>query len=80
MSGIGMDDVLRMHGGSGFGPFKAALADVLVSKLGPIAAETRRLLADTGQIEAVLRAGAARANSLAGPIVKEAERIVGFLA
>jgi tryptophanyl-tRNA synthetase len=80
MSGTGMEDVLRVHGGRGFGPFKAALADVLVSKLGPIAAETRRLLADTGQIEAVLRVGAARANSLAEPIVKEAERIVGFLA
>src|SRR5581483_1985412 len=37
--------VLREHGGKGFGVFKAALADLLVEKLAPIAAETRRLLA-----------------------------------
>jgi tryptophanyl-tRNA synthetase len=80
MSGTGMDDVLRLHGGNGFGPFKAALADVLVSKLGPIAGETRRLLADPAQVEAILRGGAMRAHALAEPIVKEAERIVGFLA
>jgi tryptophanyl-tRNA synthetase len=80
MSGTGMDDVLRVHGGSGFGPFKAALAEVLVSRLGPIAAETRRLLADETHVAGVLRTGAARAHALAEPIVKEAERIVGFIA
>src|SRR4051812_23778505 len=38
--------VLREHGGKGFGAFKDSLAEVLVSKLSPIAAETSRLLAD----------------------------------
>src|SRR5689334_5090663 len=35
--------VLRAHGGKGFGDFKKSLADLLVAKLSPIAAETRRL-------------------------------------
>ena len=71
--------VLREHGGKGFGDFKKALTDLLVAKLGPIADETRRLLADPGTIETILRDGARRAEALATPIVEEAERLVGFL-
>jgi tryptophanyl-tRNA synthetase len=71
--------VLARFGAGNFGPFKEALAELMVSKLAPIAAETRRLLADETHVAAVLREGAARANALAEPIVKEAERIVGFL-
>ena len=51
----------------------------MVEKLGPIAAETRRLLAEPGHIDRILFAGAARAEALANPIVAEAERLVGFL-
>ena len=71
--------VLREHGGKGFGEFKKALTDLLVSKLGPIADQTRRLLADPGTIESILRDGARRAEVLATPIVEEAERLVGYL-
>ena len=80
MAGTGVQAVLAEHGGRGFGPFKEALAGLLVDRLAPVAAETRRLLADTAHLEQVLREGAARANALAEPIVKEAERNVGFLA
>jgi tryptophanyl-tRNA synthetase len=71
--------VLRDHGGKGFGVFKENLATVVVDKLAPIAAETRRLLADPATVDAVLRDGAARASAIADPIVAEAERLVGFL-
>ena len=71
--------VLREHGGKGFGDFKKALTELVVSKLAPIADETNRLLADPGTIEAMLRDGARRAEALATPIVEEAERLVGFL-
>jgi len=71
--------VLREHGGKGFGAFKETLAAVVVDKLAPIASETRRLLADPGTVDAVLRDGAARAAAIANPIVDEAERLVGFL-
>ncbi|WP_287787296.1 tryptophan--tRNA ligase [Acidiphilium sp.] len=72
--------VLAEHGGKGFGAFKEALASLMIAHLAPIAAETSRLLADPGAIEAVLRAGAERAAAIADPIVAEAERLVGFLA
>ena len=71
--------VLRQHGGKGFGAFREALAETVVAKLAPIAAETRRLLADPGSVDRVLRDGANRAAALAEPIVAEAERLVGFL-
>jgi len=71
--------VLAEHGNKGFGPFKEALAELLIAKLSPIAAETRRLLADPGQIEAELRRGAVKAAEIADPIVTEAEKLVGLL-
>jgi tryptophanyl-tRNA synthetase len=72
-------DVLREHGGKGFGLFKDALTALLVETVGPIASETNRLLADPAEIDAVLRAGAGRAAAIANPIVAEAERLVGLL-
>jgi tryptophanyl-tRNA synthetase len=79
LEGSDAASVLARFGGGNFGPFKEALAELMVAKLAPIAAETRRLLADEAYIAAVLREGATQANALAEPIVKEAERIVGFL-
>jgi tryptophanyl-tRNA synthetase len=73
------DGVLREHGGKGFAAFKQDLTALLVDKLSPIAAETRRLVADPGAVDAVLRDGACRAEALALPVVEEAERLVGFL-
>jgi tryptophanyl-tRNA synthetase len=71
--------VLREHGGKGFGAFKEALAALTVDKLAPIAAETRRLLADPVGIDHTLAEGARRAAAIADPIVDQAERLVGLL-
>ncbi len=71
--------VLREHGGQGFGPFKTALADLLVDKLAPIALETNRRLSDPGALVDLLQSGAERAAAIAEPIVSEAERLVGFV-
>ena len=71
--------VLRDHGGQGFGTFKEALTALLVEKVTPIGAETKRLLDDRDALDGILRDGAARAAALADPIVAEAERLVGFL-
>ncbi len=71
--------VLRDHGGKGFGPFKESLAELVVDKLAPIAAETRRWLADPAALDHRLAEGAERAATIADPIVAEAERLVGFL-
>jgi tryptophanyl-tRNA synthetase len=71
--------VLQEHAGRGFGPFKQALTDLLVAHLAPIASETSRLLGDEEALVDVLRSGAERAAALADPIIREAERLVGFV-
>src|ERR1041385_306211 len=54
-------DVLKQHGGAQFSVFKPALSDLAVTKLAPIAAEMKRLVADPASIDAVLADGAGRA-------------------
>jgi len=71
--------VLSEFGGQGFGPFKAALIELLVERLSPVASETRRRLADVGSILRILQTGAERAATISEPIVAEALRIVGFV-
>jgi len=73
------EDVLRDHGGSQFSGFKAALVDVAVTKLAPIAGEMRRLMADPGHIDAVLADGSGRARVLAAQTMDAVKDIVGFV-
>lgn len=72
-------DILVRFEGSGFGPFKEALAEALIAHVGPIGDRTREYLADPAEIDRILQAGARKAEAIAEPIVAEAERIVGFL-
>jgi len=74
-----VDTVLRDFGGRGFGDFKPALAELAVAKLSPMGQEMRRLLANPGDIDAVLDDGAARAEAIAAPIIEQVNEIVGFL-
>jgi tryptophanyl-tRNA synthetase len=78
LSGDSVPALLGRFGGGGFGAFKESLAALLVAHLSPITAETARLLADQAHLDQVLHAGAARANAVAEPIVREAERLVGL--
>ena len=78
LSGKAPADVLAEFGGQGFGVFKPALADLVVEKISPIGDELRRLEADPGYLQGVLRAGAQKAASVADPIVKEVKEIAGF--
>jgi tryptophanyl-tRNA synthetase len=71
--------VLAEFGGAQFSGFKKQLADVAVAKISPVNAEMRRLLADPAEIDRILANGAERARAIAGPVVREAKDIVGFL-
>jgi len=73
-----VDDVLAEYGGKGFGVFKPALAEVLAAKLSPIAAEMRRLTADTAALDAILKDGAEKARAVAQPIMAEVRDVVGL--
>ncbi|MGQ0531830.1 MAG: tryptophan--tRNA ligase [Caulobacteraceae bacterium] len=73
-----VEDVLAEFGGKGFGVFKPTLAETLAAKLAPIAAEMRRLNADPGAIDAILRDGAEKARAIAQPIMAEVRDVVGL--
>jgi tryptophanyl-tRNA synthetase len=78
MAGVPAADVLKEFGGKGFGQFKPALAELLASKLAPVAGEMRRLMNDPAGLDDVLRQGAARAEAIAAPIMENVRKIVGF--
>jgi tryptophanyl-tRNA synthetase len=71
--------VLKEFSGRPFSDFKPALADLAVARLAPIAGEMRRIAADPGYVDAVLRDGGARAGALAEATMKDVRAIVGFL-
>jgi tryptophanyl-tRNA synthetase len=71
--------VLKDYGGAQFSGFKKALAEVAVSRVGPVNAEMTRLLADPAEIDRILADGAARARAIARPIVDQVKDVVGFL-
>src|SRR5690242_18814543 len=71
--------VLREFGGGPFSRFKAALVDLAVAKLGPVAAEMKRLVADRAYIDGVLAQGAARAQTIAADTMKAVKDVVGFV-
>jgi tryptophanyl-tRNA synthetase len=80
LAGMTSAGVLAEFGGKGFAEFKGALVDRAVAAIGPITAEMRRLKADPGHVDAVLAGGAARAEALAEPVLREVHEVVGFLA
>jgi tryptophanyl-tRNA synthetase len=71
--------VLVDHGGAQFSKFKEALVDLAVTKLTPMAAEMRRLLADAAEIDRTLHEGAKRASAIAAPNMADVRRLVGFV-
>jgi tryptophanyl-tRNA synthetase len=79
LAGASVAEVLKQFGGGQFSAFKTALGDLAVAKLSPITVEMNRLLGDQAYIEGVLADGAARAQAIAAPIMRDVKKIVGFL-
>ncbi len=80
LADVAKADVLREFGGANFSSFKGALVDLAVAKLGPVGAEMRRLQADPGYIDAVLREGSVKARLIAAENMKAVKQIVGFIS
>ncbi|QDZ02199.1 tryptophan--tRNA ligase [Nitratireductor mangrovi] len=72
-------DVIRDFGGRQFSEFKPALAELAVEKMAPIAAEMRRIMADPGYVDGVLRDGGERAGALAEETMTSVRDIIGLL-
>lgn len=79
LEGSSVDTVLSQFGGQGFGAFKPALGELLVSKLAPIAERFNALRHDTAAIDAALQKGAAKARALAEPTLDRTYQALGLL-
>src|SRR5262249_14775709 len=75
----GKAEVLKEFGGAQFSAFKARLIDLLVAKLAPIGAETKRLMQDQAYVDAILAEGSTKAQALAAPTMRAVKDIVGFV-
>lgn len=78
MAGMSVEAVLAQFAGQGFGAFKPALGELLVTQLAPIAERFNRLRQDRGAIDAELRKGADKAAILARPTLERAYAALGL--
>lgn len=78
MSGLSLDDITAKYEGIGYGQFKKDLVEVLYEGLAPIRDRYHEIL-DSGEIEAILKAGAQRANEVANEVLNRVKDKVGFV-
>ncbi|XP_007255668.3 tryptophan--tRNA ligase, mitochondrial [Astyanax mexicanus] len=78
VSGLTVEDVLIQARGLDTGKYKNLVSEAVVQRLQPIRLEIQRLRADRGHLLSVLAEGAAKARSLAAPVMTEVRKRVGF--
>ena len=79
MSGQSVAQILAEFGGKGFGAFKPALGELLVEKLAPINDRFIALRQDRAALDAILRAGGAKAREAAAPTLAAAYDAMGLV-
>jgi tryptophanyl-tRNA synthetase len=79
LSGLSHEAALVRFASRNFSEFKDALSELAIEVLGRIGGEMRRLMADPGYIDRILRRGAERARAIADPVLREAQEISGLL-
>ena len=78
-SGQSITDAEKTFEGKGYGIFKDAVADAVISVLAPIQEEQKRLLADKAYLEGVLKQGAEQAEAIARKTLAKVYRKVGLI-
>jgi tryptophanyl-tRNA synthetase len=79
VTGESVEQVLARFTGQGFGAFKPALADVLVSLIAPIRERLGELRANGDELDRILKDGADRAAEIGNPVLARAKRAVGLI-
>jgi tryptophanyl-tRNA synthetase len=79
LSNLSMEQAVARFAGRNFSDFKQQLAELAAEVLGKIGGEMRRLVADPGYIDGVLRRGSERATAIAAPHLRQVFDIMGLL-
>lgn len=78
MTGKTMADIEKEFDGQGYGTFKTAVAESVITALKPVQDEYNRILADKAYLESTLKDGAQKAQYVANKLVNKVYRKVGF--
>jgi tryptophanyl-tRNA synthetase len=79
VTGTDIDKLVEGYAGRGYGDLKADTADAVVEFVTPIKARVDELLADQAELEAVLGAGAKRADEVSATTLRRVYDRLGFL-
>jgi tryptophanyl-tRNA synthetase len=77
LEGKSIPELEEMYHGKGYGEFKADLAGVVVNALAPIQEKYYQLI-DSSELDDILDEGAAKANRVAGKMLKKMENAMGL--
>ncbi len=77
LGGKTIPEIEEMYVGKGYGDFKADLAEVVVNALKPIQDKYHQLI-DSSELDDILDEGAAKANKVAGKMLKKMENAMGL--
>jgi tryptophanyl-tRNA synthetase len=77
-SGEQPEAIEQRYEGSGYGPFKAAVADAVIELLAPIRTRYQQLRAESGELERLLAEGASGARETAEPTLAAMYERMGF--
>ena len=73
-----VDEVVKEFDGKGYGDFKMAVGEAVVSVLKPLQDEVARLEKDKGYIDSIIKNNAEKANYYATKTLRKVQRTVGF--
>jgi tryptophanyl-tRNA synthetase len=76
--GSSEEEIEREFDGSGYGDFKAAVAEAVVDFLAPVRERYEELRPDEAALESALNAGAEKARELAAPTLAEVRSAIGL--
>jgi tryptophanyl-tRNA synthetase len=78
-TGKSIEEAEREFDGRGYGEFKLAVGQVCAESLAPVVAEYRRILADKGYLEEIMKRGADEASYYARKTLSKVRRKLGFV-
>jgi len=79
LTGRGVEEIAAQYAGQGYGAFKVDLSEIVSDFVSPLRARTQELLEDKGELDLVLRDGAARAREVASKTLRDVYDRVGFV-
>jgi len=79
LTGRSVENIEKEYDGRGYGDFKGDLSQVVADFVTPFRERTLQLLEDRSELDAVLRAGAERANEVAAQTLSDVYDRIGFV-